>query len=321
MTRNEFTFLSADGKTELRAVEWIPEKPFRAALQISHGLGEHVLRYDEFAEYLAGRGVAVFGHDHLGHGLSVPPDGVRLWFGPKGSWNWVVQDIYAFRRLSETRLGIKPGTPVFLLGHSLGSFLARSHLIRYPGTVDGTILSGTGQPPAALLAFGQAAIAEESARLGEKSVSRLATALAFGSYNRPFRPNRTMYDWMSANEENIDVFLSSPLCGGAPTVGLIREMLSGLREIGSPERLRRMNRYAPILLLSGEADPVGDMGKGVARVERAFRKAGMRDVSMALYPGMRHEILNERDRSAVYADIFHWMESRRGCAGRRRGGS
>ncbi len=117
---------------------------------------------------------------------------------------------------------------------------------------------------------------------------------------------------MSANEENVDIFLSSPLCGGTPTIGLLREMLAALREIGSPARLRRMNLNAPILLLSGGADPVGDMGKGVRKAERAFRKAGTRDVSMALYPGMRHEILNERDRRAVYNDIFRWMESRMG---------
>ena len=310
MTRNEFAFPSADGKTELYAAEWIPSKPIRAVLQISHGLGEHVLRYDDFAEYLAERGVASFGHDHLGHGRSVPPDGVRLWFGKKGSWDWLTQDLYTLRKLSETRLKAEPGTPVFLLGHSMGSFLARSYLIRYPGTVDGAVLSGTGQPPAALLALGRALLVEESARLGETSVSFLATALAFGSYNHPFAPTRTPYDWMSANEENVDIFLSSPLCGGAPTVGLLREMLSGLWEIGAPSNLRRMNPETPVLFLSGDADPVGDMGKGVWKVERAFRKAGMRDVSMALYPGMRHEILIEKDRRAVYADIFHWMESR-----------
>ena len=221
MTRNEFTFLSADGRTRLHAVEWIPAEPFRAVLQISHGLGEHILRYDPFAGYLTAHGVAVVGHDHLGHGDSIPPDGVRLWFGPKGSWNWLIQDLYAFRRTAQTRLRANPPVPWFLLGHSLGSFLVRSYLIRYPGTVDGAVLTGTGQPPAALLASGQALIAEESARLGEQSVSVLASAVAFGPYNRPFAPNRTAYDWLSVNEDNVDVFLSSPLCGGTPTIGLM----------------------------------------------------------------------------------------------------
>ena len=310
MIRNEFTIPSADGRTNLHAVEWLPEKPFRAVLQISHGLGEHVLRYEPFAEYLAAHGIAAFGHDHLGHGKSIAPDGVRLWFGPAGSWDWLTADMYALRRVEEIRLDIPPGTPVFLLGHSLGSFIARSFLIRFPGVPDGAILSGTGQPSPALLAFGQTALLEEGARLGETSVSRLALALAFGSYNRPFEPTRTAYDWMSANEENVDIFLSSPLCGGAPTVGLLREMLGGLREIGAAPQLRRMNRDKPLLLVSGADDPVGDMGKGVRRVERAFRRAGIRDVQMKLYPGMRHEILNERERLTVYADILRWMEER-----------
>ena len=310
MIRNEFTIPSADGRTALHAVEWIPETPFRAVLQISHGLGEHILRYEPFAEYLTAHGVAVFGHDHLGHGTSIPPDGVRLWFGPKGAWDWLTTDLYTLRRTAETRLNVKPGTPVLLLGHSMGSFLARSFLIRFPGTAQGAVLTGTGQPPAALIAFGQALIAEESARLGEQSVSLLASALAFGSYNRPFAPNRTMYDWMSANEENVDLFLSSPLCGGTPTIGLIREMLSGLREIGAASNLRRMCRDTPVLFLSGTDDPVGDMGAGVRRVERAFRRAGVKDVGMVLYPGMRHEILNELDRLTVYANILRWMETR-----------
>ena len=310
MIRNEFTIPSADGRTQLHAVEWLPETPFRAVLQISHGLGEHVLRYDHFAEYLTAHGVAAFGHDHLGHGTSVPPDGVRLWFGPKGSWDWLTADLYALRRVEETRLKIPSGTPVFLLGHSMGSFIARSFLIRFPGAADGVILSGTGQPSAALLRGGRALLVEESARLGETSVSVLATALAFGSYNRSFAPTRTPYDWMSANEENVDIFLASPLCGGAPTIGLLREMLAGLQIIGNPAHVRKMNPDRPVLLVSGADDPVGDMGRGVGRVERLFRRVGVRDVSMKLYPGMRHEILNERERLTVYADILRWMNDR-----------
>ena len=317
MIRDEFEVPSADGRTRLHAVSWRPEGPVKAVLQLSHGLGEHVLRYDPFAEYLTAHGFAVVGHDHLGHGTSVPPGGTRLWFGPKGSWDWLIQDLYTIRREAETRFGAKigdafPEIPCFLLGHSMGSFVARTYLIRRPGTVDGCVLTGTGQPPAALLRFGYALSLEEGARLGETSVSPVSVALAFGAYNRPFEPVRTVYDWMSADEENIDTFLDSPLCGGSPTVGLLREMLSGLLEIGKPSNLRRMNPDTPILLLSGAADPVGDMGKGVRRVERAFRRAGVRDVSMALYPGLRHEILNERPRYEIYADIRRWMEARIG---------
>ena len=142
MVRNEFTFLSADGHTNIHAVEWLPEGGVQAVLQISHGVAEYILRYEPFAEYLTARGFAVVGHDHLGHGDSVASGGARLYFGPRGSWNWVVDDIYTRRCLAGRRL---PGVPYFLLGHSMGSFLTRTYLIRWPGTVDGAVLSGTGQ--------------------------------------------------------------------------------------------------------------------------------------------------------------------------------
>ena len=153
MARNEFTFPSADGKTAVHAVEWLPEGQPKAVLQISHGVAEYILRYEPFAEYLTVRGFAVAGHDHLGHGSSVAPGGARLYFGPKGSWHWVVDDIYTRRDLLGKRF---PGIPLFLLGHSMGSFLARTYLIRYPGTLDGAILMGTGQMSSALIAGGRA---------------------------------------------------------------------------------------------------------------------------------------------------------------------
>ena len=144
MVQNEFVFPSADGKTGIHAVDWVPETAPRGVLLISHGVSEHILRYGPLASYLTERGFAVAGHDHLGHGTSVAAGAPRLYFGPKGSWSWVVQDLYARRELAGRRY---PGLPVFLLGHSMGSFLARTYLIRYPGTVAGAVLMGTGQMP------------------------------------------------------------------------------------------------------------------------------------------------------------------------------
>lgn len=141
MVRSEFTFPSADGKTAIHAVEWLPEGAIRAVLQISHGVAEYILRYEPLAAYLTARGFAVVGHDHLGHGASVAEGVPRLYFGPPGSWDLVVEDLYTCRRHCARRF---PGVPLFLLGHSMGSFLVRTYLIRHPGTVDGAILMGTG---------------------------------------------------------------------------------------------------------------------------------------------------------------------------------
>ena len=307
MVRSEFTFPSADGKTAIHAVEWLPEGRPRAVLQISHGVAEYILRYEPFAEYLTARGFVVAGHDHLGHGGSVAPGGARLYFGPKGSWNWVVEDIYTRYNLLKKQF---PDIPLFLLGHSMGSFLARTYLIRYPGTVDGAIIMGTGQMSPALVAGGRAVAALERRRVGEDQTSPMVDKLAFGAYNRRFAPNRTGFDWLSLDPENVDRYITDPLCGGNASVGLFREMLRGLRFIAKPENLKKMNANTPVLFASGSMDPVGDCGKGVRRAYRSFQKAGVRDVSIQLYPELRHEILNEACREDVCRDLYQWLSGK-----------
>ena len=307
MVRNEFTFPSADGRTGIHAVEWTPDMAPRAVLVLSHGVSEHILRYEPLAAYLTERGFAVAGHDHLGHGLSVAAGAPRLYFGPRGSWDWVVQDLYTRRNLAGERY---PGLPVFLLGHSMGSFLARTYLIRYPGTLAGAILMGTGQMAPAVVAAGRVLAAREAKKVGDTHPSPLVNKLAFEAYNQKFAPNRTAYDWLSVNQENVDNYLADPLCGGDPTIGLFREMLGGIAYIEKAENLKRMNRNTPILFLSGAEDPVGDMGKGVRRAYRSFCRSGVRDVEMKLYPGARHEILNEAQGETVCADICRWLEAK-----------
>lgn len=304
MVRNEFTFPSADGKTAIHAVEWLPEGSVRAVLLISHGVAEYILRYEPFAHYLTARGFAVAGHDHLGHGDSLAPGAPRLYFGPRGSWHWVTEDLYTRRNLAGKRF---PGVPCFLLGHSMGSFLARTYLIRYPGTVSGAILMGTGQMPPALTAGGRALAAAACRRTGGTRPSPMADKLAFGSYNKRFAPSRTGFDWLSLSPENVDDYISDPLCGGAISAGLFRELLDGLAYISKPENLKKMNANTPILFVSGAMDPVGDFGKGVRRAFRSFQKAGSRNVSIQLYPELRHEILNEECREEIFGDLYRWL--------------
>lgn len=307
MVKTEFTFPSADGKTAIHAAEWTPEGAVRAVVLLSHGVAEHILRYEPLAAFLTERGFAVAGHDHLGHGSSVAEGAPRMYFGPSGSWDWVVQDLYTRRRLAGQRF---PGVPCLLLGHSMGSFLARTYLIRFPGTVDGAILMGTGQMSPAILAGGRLTAWEEARRLGESAASPLVMQLAFGSYNRRFAPNRTAFDWLSVSRENVDAYVSDPLCGEDLSIGLFREMLRGLAYIETPANLRRMNANTPILFLSGAMDPVGACGKGVRRAYQSFQKAGCRHVEMKLYPRLRHEILNEECREQVFQDVARWLEDR-----------
>ena len=299
-----FSFLSADGMHQIQCRLWLPQVPPRGVVQIVHGVAEHMGRYEDTARFLAGRGFAVCGEDHLGHGRTAA-DGKYGYFGPENGWSLLVQDIAQLRQ----RMGqCFPGLPYFLLGHSMGSFLTRTYLIQYPGTVTGAVLSGTGQEAPGLVAMGQALAALLCRLRGPEYVSGLVYSLSLGNYNRPFRPNRTDSDWLSRDEASVDAFLSDPLCGFRPTVGMFRDMLGGIRFIGSPGNAARMDLATPVLFLSGDRDPVGSMGAGVQRVVKLFRDAGCGDVTVKLYPGARHEILNETNRREVWDDLLRWLE-------------
>ncbi|MEG1682868.1 MAG: alpha/beta hydrolase, partial [Oscillospiraceae bacterium] len=305
MTKQEIYLPSGDGKTQLHTILWLPEGTPRAILQISHGVSEYIGRYERLAQVLTAQGFLVAGHDHLGHGLSVADGGARLYFGEAGSWDTVTDDLYRLHNLLRRD---NPGIPFFLLGHSMGSFLARTYLIRYPGTVDAAVLMGTGQMPAPLVTAGLAVARMEGRRLGWEQSSALIDRLAFGAYNKQFAPNRTAFDWLSVNPDNVDAYIADPLCGGSASAGLFREMLGGIRFITDGDNLKKMNGNTPILFLSGEDDPVGDGGKGVRRACHSFRKAGVRSAEMKLYPGLRHELLNEACHETVEADLLRWLE-------------
>lgn len=305
----EFTFLSTDGKTQLHGMRWEPDGgSVRAVLQICHGVAEHIARYDTFARYLNGLGIAVVGHDHLGHGLSLPEGGTPVYFGESNTWNTVVDDIYVLHQ--RIRLWY-PDVPLCIMGHSMGSFLTRTYLIRYPGTVKAAIIMGTGWQPKAVIAGGMAVAKAVGAVVGENGTSDLVTNLAFGAYNKLFAPNRTSCDWLSADEGNVDAYMADPLCGADATVGLFRQMLSGIRFNQKLSNLRQMDPRIPVLFVAGEKDPVGDCGNGVRRTYQEFRRAGVQDCTLKLYPGLRHEILNEKaQQQQIFEDIGQWLTSK-----------
>ena len=308
--RKEFTFPSADGRTAIHAVEWHPagRKP-AGILQIAHGVAEYALRYEPFARFLNAHGFLVVANDHLGHGESVDEGAPQLYFGEKGSWQHVVDDMYTLRcRTGEAY----PELPYFIMGHSMGSFLTRTYLIRYPGTVKGAILMGTGQNPDAMLVGGKALASVLARKVGRENASDVVEKLAFGAYNKAFAPNRTGYDWLSVSEENVDAYIADPLCGGMASTGLFLELLDGMAFIKKPANLRHMNMATPVLFISGDRDPVGGMGKGVRAACDSFRRAGVRDAELKLYPGLRHEILNEDCRAQVYDDLWEWIERHNG---------
>ena len=304
----DFTFPSSDGATRLHGRLWRDDaQPPRAVLQIAHGVSEYIGRYDRFARFLAEKGFAVAGHDHLGHGQSLPEGGTAIYFADENGWEKAVDDVAAL----QTKLAADfPGVPHFLLGHSMGSFLVRSFLIRYPGRVNGAIVMGTGWQSPVIIQGGLLVAGMEARKHGRRATSALVNNLAFGGYNKPFRPNRTGFDWLSADEENVDRYVADPKCGEDATIGLFQDMLGGFRFNQKKENLERMDKDTPVLFVSGAKDPVGAMGKGVEKSRNAFKSAGVKEVDLILYPGLRHEILNEKSQQKmVDHDILMWLEA------------
>ena len=230
-----------------------------------------------------------------------------VYLGEKDGWRHVVDDMEELRRRTAKAF---PGKPYFLFGHSMGSFLSRTHLIRYPGTLTGCVLCGTGHQSAAVIAGGKLVADHEIKRLGRKAYSVRADDLAFGSYNKAFAPVRTRFDWISASEANVDAYIADPLCGGDTTLGLFRDMLDGLGCITKQSNIDKMDKSLPVFFIAGDQDPVGSMGKGVEKACGCFKKAGLKDVSLKLYHGLRHEILNEASRQYVYKDVLDWLTAR-----------
>lgn len=304
--RSEYFFPSSDGKTLIHVNQWTPVKrEIRGVVQIAHGVAEYGARYAVFAQFLCEKGFVVVANDHLGHGQSLIEGRPMVYLGDENGWEHTVDDM---ERLRERTAAVFPGKPYFLFGHSMGSFLARTHLIRYPGRLTGCVICGTGHMSGLVTAGGKLIADGEIKKLGRAAYSEKADTLAFGAYNKRFAPNRTAFDWLSVNEENVDAYIADPLCGGKTTLGLFRDMMGGLSFICRQENINKMDKDLPVFFIAGDQDPVGDMGKGVEKAHACFKKAGMKDVSLKLYHGLRHEILNEKTCQYVFLDVLTWLE-------------
>ena len=292
-------FLQSNGGGRLHCACWKPEGEIRAVVQLIHGIAEHICRYEAFAGFLASQGYLVVAEDHMGHGGSV--EDTLGYF--QGGWMTAVADVDLLREHVQREYAL----PYCMLGHSMGSFLLRTYLYTYPDSINAAILSGTGWEAPAKLRAGLLACRLEARRLGEKQPSPLLTDMMFGAYTKPFRPVRTPNDWISSVESVVDEYTADPLCGFAPTVGLCRDMLTGMLQNEQTENLEKMRKELPVLFVSGGKDPVGAMGAGVLKCIDAFKRAGMSDVSIRIYPDGRHEMLNESNKEEVYCDILAWL--------------
>lgn len=300
----EIPYPSADGIHTIFARQWAPAGGVpRAIVQIIHGMTEHVGRYDDFARFLAGQGMLAVGGDHLGHGRTVREGDAWGYFGDADGLRLVMEDIRSLGAQARAR---HPGIPHHLLGHSMGSFFARYHMLLWPGEADGVILSGTGDIPGPLVGIARKYICRRKRRLGAKAPLPVGLEV----FNRRYAPARTEADWLTRDAAAVDAYLADPLCRVPTSYGMASDLLAMLGALADRRALRRMKPETPVYLFAGDRDPVGGSGRGVRRVHDTLRRHGLADVRMKLYPGGRHEMLNEINRDEVYRDVLAWLEEK-----------
>ncbi len=304
---SDFSFPSSDGVHAIHCRLWEPDGEPKAVVQLVHGVAEYIARYDAFARFLAEHGYAVCGDDHLGHGESIANESELGWFSDEKGWEHLVEDE---KKLHDELVRRFPGRSHILFGHSMGSFIARTYLGAYPDGCDACVLSGTGRQAAVVCGAGKVLAKREIKAHGNKYRSPMLQKIAFGSYLKRVDSPIGANDWICRDEAVIRAYDADPLCGFTATAGLMYDMMDGLSIIGKPSHMGKMNKSLPILFIAGEEDPVGAYGKGVRTVAGQFKKAGMKDVTVKLYPGCRHEVLNELEKEMVWSDVLHWMDSR-----------
>lgn len=296
--------LTADDGAEVDVLTWEPDSEPRGIVQIVAGMCEYAARYDEFARGLADDGWLVISGENRGEGPRALARG-ELGQLPDRGYHQLLDDM---SMVIDHFRAARPNLPWVLFGHSMGSFLARMMAARRGREIAALVLSGTGGAlgPAGPVGLG---IAEaQIALVGEDRRSRLMNTLAFGSFNAAFRPARTSFDWLSRDREMVDAYVADPLCGYICSAGFYRELLKLMRAANSVDVMRAVPPQLPVGLFSGAEDPVGGAGRGVRRVATGLRASGVRHVDIVLYPGARHEILNESNRTQVHREIRQWID-------------
>lgn len=305
MKKEEFYFLSRDNETKIHAVKWIPDTEPVCILQIVHGMAEYAERYERLAKLLTDNGILVTGEDHLGHGKSLGEDGCKGYFCRQDAATVVVRDVH---RLKKTVQEQYPGIPYLILGHSMGSFILRNYLCRYGTGIDGAVIMGTGMQPKATVWAAKAVAKLQGALCGQKHVSLLLDKLAFGSFQKPFSDGGGQMDWLSGDQAEVRKYLEDPLCGFPFTVNGFATLFELIGRLYDPSCTEKLPKELPVLFTAGDRDPVGECGKAVRCVAQKYKDCGMKHVECVLYPGMRHEILNEKGREQVEQDILSWIQ-------------
>ena len=300
------SFRSADKAHDIAYYVVFPKGEVRGVVQIVHGMAEYFERYNAFADFLADHGFAVCGEDHLGHGRSVSTDSDYGYFSERGGWQNVIRDMCRLTKMMKRNY---PEVPYFVFGHSMGSFLARRVCMEAPKTYRGVILMATGDIPAPVVQSAKAALRSMIRLRGANHRPTRITALGIARNNRQFQPVETDNDWLSSDREKLGAYNADPLCRFTFSASGYLMLIKTIEYIQKPEHIRALAPDLSILFVSGALDPIGENGRGVRRVMKRYQKE-CGDVSLKLYPGCRHQILDETISDTICSDIADWVEAR-----------
>ncbi len=298
-------FICSDGH-KLAYNLWLPSPniEIRAFLQILHGMAEYSDRYEKFAHYLNKKGIAVFANDHRGHGATASEDEIG-WFAETDGWDRIADDAFELADFITSQYG---ATTTFLMGHSMGSFLARTVMVKHPDFYTGVIIMGTGCSKGLVGKIGKMVAKHQIKKNGSKAPGTVMNNLSFGSFNKPFSPTITDFDWLSRDQKEVEKYIKDEKCGFLCTNGFFYDLLSGVEFANNRENAESLPKDLPLLIISGDMDPVGDFGKGVKKVYNLYSNAGIADVTLKLIPDARHELLNEINKKEIYEILSNWLE-------------
>ena len=302
MRHTSFPMAASDG-LHLHVNHWHADTPPRAVVMLAHGMAEHSLRYARLAERLVAAGFDLYAHDQRGHGIT-GEHGTLGHYADEDGWSKVVGDLSTLNHHIRQQ---HPHTPIFLFGHSMGSYIGMAYLLGHSCSLQGAVLSGSNYQPVALYKVARLIAGFERWRLGPKGRSKVIDYLSFGSFNKAFKPNRTAFDWLSRDPAEVDKYVTDPLCGFVCTTQLWCDLLDGLQYITPVENLAQIDADLPLLVIGGDRDPVSD-GKRLGDLAGALRESGVREVQLKIYPEARHELLNESNRDEVTAHLIDWLQ-------------
>lgn len=306
MISENFSFIGQEN-LEIYGYRWLPEntQSIKGVVQISHGMSEGAHRYERLAKHLTDHGYIVYAHDHRGHGKTAKNIENLGILAYKNGFECLVTDVHI---LTKKIKAVHSNLPIFLLSHSMGSFVAQEYIMHYGNDLDGVILSGTNGKQGMILDIGLWLAKQEVKKIGRRAKSPKMDKLIFGTYNKQFTPVRTPFDWLSRDEEEVDRYIADPYCGEIFTAGFFEDLLSGLKYIREKENKKSIPKELPIYIFSGDKDPVGRNGKGIHDLVKDYKSVGIKQVDYKLYPGGRHEMFNEINRDEVMQDLVNWLD-------------